>query len=146
MMATTSSLCGRRTRLTAALFVGVLLAATACTGGRNRSGPSPAPSAPVLTSQRVAAFTTALSSGVDQDVCGVVLVPVGRSLDPGAAAQLKAAGPVMFDVGSFRPVDASHAIVSGRFSHPPAGQSATWVFDLAWVNDRWMITDTEATR
>jgi hypothetical protein len=143
MVAAVSVLHDWRTRPGVVVLTGVLLAATACTGGHHGGKSSPAPSAPTLTSQRATSFATALSSGIEQDVRGVVLVPAGQPFDPNAVAQLKAAGPVTFDLSTFGPVDATHATVSGRFAHPPAGQPATWTFDLTWLNGQWMITDTE---
>ncbi|GAA4256907.1 hypothetical protein [Dactylosporangium darangshiense] len=127
----------------AAVSLIAVLAVAACTAKHPGAAPSAMPSAPALTGERASAMAAGLSSGREPDVRGVVLLSSGQALDPAAAQQLQAAGPITFDLASFRAVDATHATVTGRFANPPDGTPAVWTFDLAWVGGAWMITDTE---
>jgi hypothetical protein len=127
----------------AAASFAAILALVACTTKRPAAAPSTSPSAPALTSDRATAIAAGLSSGREPDVRSVLLVPPGQTLDPAAAAQLQATGPIIFDLGTFNALDATHATVVGRFAHPPDGGAAVWIFDLTWAGGAWMITDTE---
>lgn len=134
------------------VLAGVL--AAGCTHS-TKSHPAPAPSTstssttttsattPTLTTQRAQDLSDELSRGDDESLLGALAVPSGQAIDPQAAGELAAIGPITFDVSTFQAVDASHATVQGALAHPPTGSSATWTFALTYVSGTWKLNDAE---
>lgn len=98
---------------------------------------------PPLTAARSEALSAALASGVTETIRAAVVVPTGQPLDVSVAGQLRAAGTVTLDPGTFRRLDAANATVNSRLAHPLGGQPADWMFTLTWHDGTWKISDTQ---
>ncbi len=104
-------------------------------------GPAPVPSAPPLTGQQATALAQQLTAGTEAGLRSALAIPPGQSIDPAAAAQLGAIGPITFDLSTFHYIDQNNATVVGTVAHPPAGTSPTWTFTLTYVSSVWKLVD-----
>lgn len=130
-------------RLPRAAVAGVAVALMA--GCSTHSSPAPTVSTSAvahLSDSDVARITDGLSSADPAALSGVVLLPEGQTLDPSAAAELRAAGPYTVHPDTFTPVDSTHATVTITLVHPGGGAPATWDATLVLVDGTWKIEST----
>lgn len=139
----------------AVAFAVAVMAVAACTHSAHRPtagaqssshGPAPAPNAPPLTGQRANALAQQLTSGTDAGLRSALVIPTGQPIDPHAAKQFAAIGPINFDVSTFRYIDQTDATVVGHVPKPPAGTSSTWTFTLTYISSEWKVVDGEPDR
>ena len=136
-------------RVPARLAVAVLLsvAVAACShGGRHNTAepsrsPSAVPSARPLSSPSAAALAGRLTSGNEAELHSAMAIPSGQALDPTAAQQFAALGPITFDLTTFQYLDPTTATMDGHVAHPPAGTAAEWTFTLVYVAPDWRLVD-----
>lgn len=122
----------------------VLLAVFTVTGCTSKSGPSPSasPSAsatllPRLEASRAQQFSADMQSSDEVRLRHSVQMPAGATLSTSAVAQIKALGPIMFDLKTFTQTGVDTASVAGSSS------KGRWKVDLVRVNHQWMIAATE---
>lgn len=101
------------------------------------------PAIPALTPSQAATLSRYLTAGTISGLHRALDLPAGQRLDPGAAAQFAAVGPITLDVITFHAIDATHASVDGSVAHPRTGGSGTWHFLLTVVSGQWKISDAE---
>jgi len=101
------------------------------------------PAIPPLTPSQAATLAKNLTAGTPSGLQHALDLPAGQPLDPGAAAQFAAVGPITMNVTTFHTIDATHASVDGSVAHPRTGGSGTWHFLLTVVGGRWKISDAE---
>lgn len=101
---------------------------------------------PPLTAGQSTDLSRDLAAGTQEGIRAAVVVPPGQQLDLRAVKQLQAAGPITFDEATFHRLDAAEATVTGRFTHPPAGQPEAWLFTLTYIDETWKIVDMEPAR
>ena len=129
-----------RTTVTACLLLAVLTV-TGCT---STSGPSPSasPSAsatvlPRLDASRAQQFSADMQSSDEVRLRHSIQMPVGATLNTSAVAQIKALGPIAFDLSTFTQNGVDTASVAASSS------KGRWKVDLVRVNHQWMIAATE---
>jgi PBP1b-binding outer membrane lipoprotein LpoB len=141
----------RKSRVVAAAVAALLL--VSCSSGNHASqrttdvaattAAAATPTAPPLTTAQASALSQQLTVGTDAALRQAIAVPSGQAVDPQAARQLAAMGPITFDISTFHALDAGTATVVGTLAHPPAGQPARWKFTLVFVDKAWRISNTE---
>src|SRR5262245_35300609 len=103
----------RRTRGLLCL-VAVSMVTVGCTRSRPpaTSPPQPtvvasstAPVAPPLTTARASELAASLGKGTDDGLRAAIVLPSGQPLDPAAAQQFAALGPITFDLSTFQRLD-----------------------------------------
>lgn len=107
------------------------------------SGVTSGVEAPPLSASAASQLSAQLSTGTEAGLRAAVAIPTGQTLDPGAAKALAALGPVTFDLSTLARVDPRTATVTGAVAHPPPGEPSVWTFTLVYVNQAWLISDTE---
>ena len=131
------------------MAVCILLAVLTVSGCTSKSGPSPnvSPSAsasatllPRLDPARAEQFSADMQSSDQVRLRHSVQMPAGATLNTTAVAQIKALGPITFDLTTFTQTGVDTASVSGSSS------KGRWKVHLVRVNHQWMIAATEPAR
>ena len=95
--------------------------------------------------QRANILTRDLESGKESDLRAAIAVAGSQQLDPSAADQLAALGPITFDPATFHDNHNGTATVTAHVTHPQAGSPATWTVDLIDEAGQWNLSSTDAT-
>jgi hypothetical protein len=136
-------------RMLARPAVAVLLTAglAACGHGSRHKTAAPSPSRSVVPSARplsspsAAALAGRLTSGNEAELRSAMAIPSGQALDPAAAHQFAALGPITFDLATFQYLNPITATMDGHVAHPPAGTATDWTFTLVYVAPDWRLVD-----
>lgn len=88
-----------------------------------------------LDPSRAAVLSAQLTSGDEAQLRGVLALPSGQALQPGAVREFASLGPVTFDLGTFAYIDERTAEVRGTVAN------AAWTFTLLHNGTDWMLVN-----